>query len=128
MTRVLLIEADLLLAENLKTLLKRVGHKVIWHRDLQAAIETVDRYQPDVVVMDLVTGGHSGIEFLYELRSYPEWQALPVIVNSSLSPQELVGVDKALGELNVASFHYKPKSTLAEVVEAVDRITRTARV
>ncbi|OGL25810.1 hypothetical protein A3E49_01040 [Candidatus Saccharibacteria bacterium RIFCSPHIGHO2_12_FULL_49_19] len=120
MSQVLVIEADQVLAENLKLALRRAGHKAIWHQDLQAAIESVDEDSPEVIVMDLITAGHSGIEFLYELRSYSEWQSLPVVLYSSLAPQELLGLDQALEDLDISAFHYKPKSTLAEVISSVN--------
>jgi DNA-binding response OmpR family regulator len=89
MANILLIESDKILASNLTQFFKRAGHYVAWHVDPQEAILTADKSQPDVVVLELLLAGRSGIEFLYEFRSYPEWQALPVIIYSNLSEEEV---------------------------------------
>lgn len=124
--KVLVIEPDTVLAENLRTVLKKAGHQSRWNRDLQAAVESVDQYQPAVVIIDLATGGHGGVEFLYELRSYPEWQNLPVIIYSSTPLPELANLGRALSELNIASFHYKPKTSLAQIVDSIESAVERA--
>jgi DNA-binding response OmpR family regulator len=68
---ILFLESDRILASNLTKVFKRVGHQVSWHVDPQAAVLAADKNQPDLVIMDLLLAGRSGIEFLYEFRSYP---------------------------------------------------------
>ena len=128
MPKVLVIEPDRVLAENLKSALIKAGYQVHWNRDLQAAVESVDQYQPAVIIMDLATGGHGGVEFLYELRSYPEWQNLPVIICSSTPLPELANLSRALSELNISSFHYKPKTSLEQIVDSIALAVERARV
>jgi DNA-binding response OmpR family regulator len=128
MSRVLLIEPDRVLAENLKSILKKSGFSTRWNRDMQAAVESVDEYQPEIIIMDLATGGHGGVEFLYELRSYPEWQNLPVIIYSSTPPAELQNLTKAQKELNITDFYYKPATSLTELAGAVQITLQNTRV
>jgi DNA-binding response OmpR family regulator len=75
MANILLIETDRLLAKNLSKYLTKFGHEVSWHVEPQAAMDSADQKCPDVIVLDLLlANSRSGIEFLYEFRSYPEWQ------------------------------------------------------
>lgn len=119
MPRVLLIETDYDLANNIGDYLRRDGHEVIWHKDPQAAIESADSLSPEIVVMDLILSTHSGVEFLYELRSYPEWQKLPVIIFGNVSEAELTASYQGLAHLDISAYHYKPITRLDELAQSV---------
>ena len=120
MAKILILETDRVLAGNLRQYLRNSGHKAIWSATPQTAIEATDQQSPDVIVMDLLLGGHSGVEFLYELRSYPEWQNLPVIILSSLSSRNVQNPSTGLEQLNITQFFYKPDTKLNQVAAAVD--------
>lgn len=120
-SRVLLLEADWVLAGNLRELLETKGYKVNWHVDPQSAISGADKSKPDIVVLDLILAGRSGIEFLYEFRSYPDWQELPVIVYSSVSKKELGDSLSNLDQLGIASYLHKSYSSMSNLAEAIDR-------
>lgn len=126
MARVLLIESDRILADNISQMLERAGHQTAWHLDPQAAIDSADTKTPDVIVIDLMLAGRSGVEFLYEFRSYPEWQNLPVIVFSDITPEEFSGAGTGFSQLNVAAYHYKPITKLADLLNSVDTVLQPA--
>lgn len=128
MAKILLLEADQPLANNLRRYLRNSGHKVVWSATPQAAIEATDQTHPDVIVMDILLGGHSGVEFLYELRSYPEWQKLPVIILSSLPAHDVLQADLSLEQLNIAKYFYKPDTALVQVAAAVDNAVQPVRL
>jgi CheY-like chemotaxis protein len=113
--RILLIETDKVLATTLCNYLGRRGHEVEWHVDPQAAMHSADKQCPDAIILDLLLAFGSGIEFLYEFRSYPEWQTLPVVVFSNIAPGELGPTEMALDQLNVSAFHYKPETSLRDL-------------
>src|SRR5579862_5026294 len=121
MAKVLLIETDRQLAKNIKSYLRLAGHNVNTHSDLQTAILNADADSPDIIVLDLWLAGRSGIEFLYELRSYPDWQAVPVIVTGKLSQDELAMYADALEQLSVTN--YVPKHTpILDLVRQIDEL------
>lgn len=120
MSKVLLIESDKLLAGNLAQALKRAGHSTAWHVDLQSAVNSIDASMPDAVILDLALAGRSGVEFLYELRSYPEWQDLPIIIWSNLAAEEEAGLRPAFGQLSVAAYHHKPSTPLNRLLNSLD--------
>lgn len=121
MANILILESDKVLAGNLAHFLRRRGHQTAWVAEPQSAIEQADRWQPEVIIADLILGGHGGVEFLFELRSYPEWQDLPVIIYSSLPPNELAAHQAELEQLDATTHFYKPQSSLLEIAAAVDR-------
>jgi CheY-like chemotaxis protein len=93
------------------------GYTVASVSGAENAIHAADIHAPDLVVLELQLVGHSGVEFLYEFRSYPEWQEVPVIVHTSLGYNELKQYDAALSQLAVAVCLHKndqkPRTLLA---------------
>jgi CheY-like chemotaxis protein len=75
-----------------------------------------------LLILDLVLANHrSGIEFLYEFRSYPEWQNLPVVIFSHVAAEDLKGCLDSLKQLNVAAYRYKPTTSLSELAQSIDQ-------
>ena len=120
MAHILLLEPDSLLASDIKRYFALAGHKVYIHSDPQAAVARADKQLPDVVITELQLAGRSGIEFLYEFRSYPEWQAIPVVVYSNLHPEELQAYADVFKELNIYAYLHKPVAGLKQLLEAAE--------
>ncbi|MGA3150039.1 MAG: response regulator [Candidatus Saccharimonadales bacterium] len=122
MARILLIESDKILAGNLKSVLKKSGRRIDWQVNPQTAMDSIDRQKPDLVILDLLLAGRGGVEFLYELRSYPDWQNLPIVVFSSVSDRELGRSAKNLQQLGITAFYHKSDTSLAELARSVEQI------
>jgi len=121
MADILLIEPDLVLAETYLQALSSAGHSVGLCTSAQSAVLVADQARPDLVLLELQLVTHSGIEFLYEFRSYPDWHDVPVIIHSAVPPQEFESSWPLLhGQLGVADYLYKPRTSLAELVGAVE--------
>lgn len=128
MSRILLIEPDLVLAEAYRQALGADGHQVICCASAQAGIISADQHPPNLVILELQLIEHSGIEFLYEFRSYPEWQDIPVILHTLVPPAEFNDNRQLLrDQLNVADYLYKPQTSLRELLaRSRDQLTVTA--
>ncbi len=121
MADILLIEPDRILADTYLQALSAAGHSVGVCATAQAGIMVADQITPDLVVLEVQLTMHSGIEFLYEFRSYPEWQQVPVIIHSQVPPDEFDGSRALLEqELGVKAYLYKPQTTLHDLVLAVE--------
>jgi DNA-binding response OmpR family regulator len=120
--RILLIEPNRMLAASYVTALQQDGHEVAVSRDAQVAINRADSVAPELVIAELQLKGHSGIEFMYEFRSYGDWQTVPVIVLSSVPRAEIAGGDDVLKELGINDYLYKPETSLMDIRRAVQRI------
>lgn len=122
MANILLIETDHLLAKNLSRFLKKLGHQVSWHVEPQGAMDDADQKKPDVIVLDLLLANHrSGIEFLYEFRSYPDWQHLPVIIFSHVAAEDLKDCLDSMQQLNIAAYRYKPTTSLSDLAQTINQ-------
>ena len=117
---VLLLEPNTLLAQTYTRALELAGHTVAHAAGAQDAVDAADKQQPDVVVLELQLPEHSGLEFLHEFRSYPEWQTVPAVVHSMVSPVRTALVADALQrDVGVHAFLYNPRTSLQQLVRAV---------
>lgn len=118
---ILLIEPDKLLASQYTGFLSGKGHSVRHADNAQDAVLAADKQSPDLVIIEPLLASHSGIEFLYEFRSYGEWQAVPIIVLSRATADELGLNDKARQDMKLTVL-YKPETTLDKLDSTILRI------
>jgi DNA-binding response OmpR family regulator len=117
---VLLIEPDRLLVQTYAQALERDGHVVVVVGTAQAAIHAADERKPELVILEMQLVSHSGVEFLYEFRSYDDWQAIPVVVLSQVPPGEFIDSWGLLqGELGVKKYLYKPRTKLEKLLRTI---------
>lgn len=120
MANILCVEPDRVLAETYYEALTTAGHDVVVTPSAQTALMVTDEFKPDLIILELQLIEHSGVEFLYELRSYTDWQHIPVIIQTQVSPGEFSGNRELLKhQLNVATYLYKPQTSLQQLVRAV---------
>lgn len=123
MAALLYIEPDIVLAQTYSAALVHAGHSVHICRSAQAGIEAADEQRPDAVILELQLVAHSGLEFLYEFRSYADWRGVPVIVLSHVPQGEFDGSQELLaGHLGVRAYLYKPRTSLRRLLRAVDML------
>ena len=113
--RVLLIEDEPNIIEAIRFLLTREGWQVETHSDGGDAVEVVRSTRPDLVVLDMMLPGKSGMEILRDLRDLPDFADLPVLMLTARGQSR----DRDLAEkAGVSRFMTKPFSN-AEVLTAV---------
>lgn len=120
---ILLIEPDKVLAKTYKAALGRAGFLVDWQPNAQGAISSVDSKLPALIVLDVQLPKHNGVEFLYELRSYPDWQNIPVVILSAVTEDELGLTSQAKTKLSIAGYLYEPHTKLSELIQVVQHAT-----
>jgi DNA-binding response OmpR family regulator len=127
MAHIIMIEPDRLLAETYVAACAQAGHSLVPCASAQAAVLAADQKRPDVVIVELQLIAHSGIEFLYEFRSYPEWHDVPLIVHSQVPGGEFATNWQLFKEqLNIAHYLYKPQTSLKELLSTINQVLVTA--
>jgi len=76
--KILLVDDDDLIRENLSALLERAGFQVTTAENGQSALDLLARQRPDIVVLDVMMPKLNGREVLRQLRQNSDW--LPVIM------------------------------------------------
>ncbi len=126
MSRILLIEPDTILGAAYKRILEESGNEVVCSRHAQDALLQFESLKPELLIVELQMPGHGGIEFLYEIRSYPEWQGIPVIIHTLIPLQKIEGHLKRLKQLGADTILYKPATTLRQLAESATEILQPA--
>lgn len=119
---VLLIEPDKILAAQIESFLSSKGYQATVAHNAQEAILAADKVAPDAVVLEVLLSNHSGIEFLYEFRSYHEWTQIPVIILSRVSQSELHVSTKTMRDLGIEAVLYKPSARLGKLGDLLDAL------
>jgi DNA-binding response OmpR family regulator len=78
--KLLLIEDEANIAEAIRFILSRDGWQVAHEGDGLAAMASVAREKPDLVILDMMLPGRSGLEILADLRAAPATEKLPVLM------------------------------------------------
>ncbi|WP_108861793.1 response regulator transcription factor [Ruegeria sp. Alg231-54] len=113
--KVLLIEDEPNIAEAIRFLLTREGWHVETHAEGSDAIEVIQGANPDLVILDVMLPGKSGMEILRNLRQLEGMQHLPVLMLTARGQSR----DREMAEnAGVSRFMTKPFSN-AEVLTAV---------
>lgn len=120
MESVLLLEPNSLLADTYSQFLVHAGYRVRHVTTGQAAIDAIDEAMPAIILLEIQLPRHNGIEFLHELRSYPEWRDLPVVVITVMTPHKFAMAKGSLQDaLGVRAILYKPTASLQDLLRAV---------
>lgn len=121
--RVLIVEPAIDFGRLLCKKMKTHNLKSDLAHSAQQALHLADKNKPNVVILELNLASHNGLEFLYELRSYQDWQNIPVIIYSHLTPEE-TGLNKnAQQRLGITDYLYKPISNLEKLTTSVLGVT-----
>jgi DNA-binding response OmpR family regulator len=97
---ILLIEDEPNIIEAMQFILMRDGWQVSTHPDGIGAEEAVRRVQPDVVVLDVMLPGRSGLDVLAALRADAATRSLPILMltarghSGDRAEAERIGVDR----------------------------------
>lgn len=112
---VVLIEDEPNIIEAIRFLLTREGWTVDAHSDGSDAVEVIKAAIPDLVILDLMLPGKSGMEIIKDLRDEESLQNLPVLMLTARGQAR----DRDMAEkAGVSRFMTKPFSN-TEVLAAV---------
>lgn len=78
--RALLVEDEANILEAVRFLLVRRGWEVFAHGNGANAVDEIARRMPDVIVLDVMLPGRSGLEILSDMRAKPALSAIPVLM------------------------------------------------
>ena len=122
-SRVLLVEDEVNIFEAISFILSRDGWEVSGHGNGATALEEIARADPDVLVLDVMLPGRSGLDILRDLRGRPETADLPVLMLTAKGQSKDRDLALALG---ANAYLTKPFSN-SEMVETLRRVAEDGR-
>jgi two-component system response regulator PilR (NtrC family) len=99
---VLVVDDEEVLQDVLTTLVKREGHVPLSARSGEEALALLEREEVDLVLLDLMLPGMSGMEVLQRIRQTDPEQVVVVITAYS-------SIEGAIQAMRLGAFHYIPK-------------------
>lgn len=106
MSRILVIDDDMLTARGLAKLLTGHGHEASTAASAEEGFRELAEGLPDAILLDMRMPFINGLGFLYRLRSQPKHRDIPVVVVTGDTTLSANDRDE-LANLG-ATVHYKP--------------------
>src|SRR5437588_5521091 len=115
---ILVCDNETILRDLVRASLDGNGYRLIEARDGDEAVALARTAQPDLILLDMMMPGRSGIDVLGELRRDPKLGTTPVIMLTARAQAE----DREIAEHAGADFFLtKPFSPL-ELADVVDKL------
>lgn len=116
--RVLVVEDDALLGKVLEERLKAEGLDVLNVENGLEALDSVKKYKPHIILLDLILPGLDGFEVLRQLNSDKRINKIPVFIISNLDDISDVKSAKAL---KAEEYFIKANTQMEEIVNSVKK-------
>ena len=118
MTKILLVEDETSISEPLSYLLEKEGYEVVLAGDGRTAIDIVNREDVDLILLDLMLPGMSGIEVCREVRSQSQ---TPIIMLTAKDSEVDIVVGLELGADDYVTKPYSSRELVARIKSVLRR-------
>lgn len=85
---VLVVDDEKDIVEYLTAVLEDAGYGVLGLNEADGALEATRRGRPDLVLLDIMMPGHTGLSLYQTLRGDPDTAGIPVVIISGFARQE----------------------------------------
>lgn len=123
MIKIAIIEDDPTISQMYRMKFESDGFEVRLAANGQIGVEVAEKFQPDIILLDLQMPEMNGTEALRHIRSKDWGKTIPVIVLTNLGEEE---APREIKELGVHSYIVKANLTPRQVVEQVKSAIKTA--
>ncbi len=118
--KILIVEDEKDIVKMLEYNLQKEGFKILSARDGEDALDTANKEQPDLVILDLMLPGMDGLEVCKALKSGAKTARIPIIMLTAKAQES----DKVIGlELGADDYMIKPFSP-RELVARIKAVLR----
>ena len=117
MAKILIAEDDKSLASAYRVKLSKAGFEIKMASDGQEALDILESFTPDVILLDLIMPVKDGFSVLEELKKNNEWKNIPVIVASNLGQKE--DIDKSM-KLGATDYFVKSDMHINDVLAKIN--------
>ena len=119
--KILVVEDEAPIQELLQFNLERKKYRVKVVGSGEQALTVVDRYMPDLILLDIMLPGADGLEVCKQLKANPKTAPIPVIMLTALSEEADIVTGLELGADDYVTKPFSPSVLLARVKAALRR-------
>lgn len=120
-TRIVLIEDEEDIAALIKLQAEMSGYKIFHEMDGLNGLKTVEREKPDIVLLDIMLPGQSGLDVCRKLKGNPDLKDIPVIMISAKSEEIDVILGLELGADDYVAKPFSPKVLFSRIKAVMRR-------
>jgi two-component system response regulator QseB len=121
--QILVVEDEVAIQELIALNVRQAGHRPTLAADAEEGLARVQQSLPDLILLDWMLPGMSGIDFLRRLRANGRTQSIPVIMLTARAEEQ----DKLLGLEHGADDYITKPFDLNELGARVRALTRRAQ-
>ena len=89
MKKILIVEDELIVRSIYRRKYEISGYQVEAAEEGEAALNLMATFKPDAVQVDIMLPGMDGVEVIRQIRSWPEFKSIPILVISSFYRPDL---------------------------------------
>ncbi len=116
--RILVVDDNRDSATSLGMMLKLMGNETRTAHDGLAAVQAAEQFRPDLILLDMMMPGRTGLDVLEALRASPETAATPVVMVTARAQSS---DRRAAADAGADRFVTKPFSP-TELLRTVDEL------
>lgn len=117
--KILIVEDEVILLDAYELVLKQQGYNVKTALDGQYALETVQEFEPDLILLDLRMPRVNGVEFLRQYKPADQHSEVKIIVFSNLDADKEIQEAYDLGAHKYILKAWASPNELIKMVRAI---------
>lgn len=124
--RILLVEDEAPIREMLEFVLSQSGYETTQAEDYHVALAALKEPYPDLILLDWMLPGGSGVQLAKKLKQHEHTRDIPVIMLTARGEEEdkVRGLDSGVDDYVTKPF--SPKELIARIKAVLRRVTPTA--
>ena len=123
---IMLVEDEAPIREMLKIVLEQVGFSVNEAEDFDIALEKMVEPYPDLVLLDWMLPGGSGVQLARKLKEHEFTRDIPIIMLTARGEEEDKVRGLEAGADDYITKPFSPKELVARIKAVMRRVTPTA--
>lgn len=116
-TKILIVDDEPPIILSLRFLMKQQGYETREAADGLAALEEVEQFQPDLILLDIAIPKLNGFEVCQRVKSHPDWQAIKIVMLTARGRQEEIEKGLTLGADLYITKPFSTRDLVAQVNE-----------
>lgn len=113
--KIVVADDDRALLSTLTYILKDQGHSVVALEGGEKLLQTLEAEQPDLLMLDIMMPRIDGLQLLEKIKSDSRWAAMPILMISSMPPEEATARSLGLGADDFIPKPFRVRELVARV-------------
>jgi CheY-like chemotaxis protein len=119
--RILVVEDQASIINMLRMRLEANNYEVITARDGQEGLEKARKENPNLMILDIMLPKMNGYKVCQLLKADPKHRAIPIIISSGRTPQEIRKVGQEVGADAYVSKPFEAGMLLSKIKELLEK-------